>query len=94
MNQFSPEFVTTVVAQPVRSRRWRVILYADRRHHFDDIAFWLESTTNCETHFAYEICNVCSDQGRAVCYQGDKAACHSLVEALRAKGLQVEVDDY
>jgi ATP-dependent Clp protease adaptor protein ClpS len=94
MNQFSPELVTTVTAQPIATRRWRAILYTGRRHQFDDIAFWLESMTNCTTDFAYEICNVCREHGRAVCYQGNRAECHDLVAKLRAKGLQVEVDDY
>jgi ATP-dependent Clp protease adapter protein ClpS len=94
VNNFSPELITSTVAEAPTSERWRVILYNDRRHHFDDIVFWLESMTECDTDFAYKICHVCEDQGRAVCYQDCKSACHDVATTLRSKGLQVEVDDY
>ena len=50
--------------------------------------------TDCDTDFAYQICHVCEDQGRAVCFQSLKEECHQVAARLRSKGLQVEVDDY
>ena len=94
MNKFSPELGTTITLQPDASQRWRVVLYADRRSTFDDIVFWLESMTDCDTDFAYEICRVLEDQGRAVCFQGCRSECHEIAARLRPKGLQIEVDDY
>ena len=92
MSQFSPRLGTSTAERLASSERWRVILYSDSRHEFDDVVFWLESMTNCDTDFAYQICHVCEDQGRAVCYQGSKSSCHEVAAAMRSKGLQVEVD--
>lgn len=94
VSQFSPELDTAKTTRPKSNGRWRVILYADNRHQFDDVVFWLEGATACETDFAYQISHVCEDQGRAVCFQGPKEECRKIADRLRSKGLQVEVDDF
>lgn len=95
MSQFSPELgLPKTTTRAATNDRWRVILYADSRHQFDDVVFWLETATDCDTDFAYQICHVCEDQGRAVCFQSLKDDCHQVATRLRSKGLQVEVDDY
>lgn len=93
MERFSPEL--SAEKKPSDApQRWRVILYNNNRHRFDDVVGWLEKATGCSYEFAIEICHVCQDQGRAVCFQGPKAACREVTEFLREQRLQVEVDDY
>ena len=94
MSQFSPELGPAKKKKPNEQARWRVILYNDNRHKFDDVVTWLQETAGCDSEFAIKVCHVCHDQGRAVCFQGPKAACHEVTAALRSHGLQVEVDDY
>lgn len=94
LNHFSPEVDPPTSQRPSRATQWRVILYNDARHKFDDVVNALEKATSCQFDFAIKICHVCQDQGRAVCYQGDKVACHEVAETLRELKLQVEVDDY
>ena len=94
LNHFSPELDPPTSRRPAQATQWRVILYHDARHQFDDMVNALEQATACQFDFAIEICHVCQDQGRAVCFQGDKDACHEIAEALRALNFQVEVDDY
>lgn len=94
LSHFSPELGSSKSKKPDKSSRWRVILYNDNRHKFDDVVEWLQNNAGCESEFAIKICHVCQNQGRAVCFQGGKGACHEVAAALRNHGLQVEVDDY
>ena len=94
MSHFSPEIGESETKPENREKRWRIVLYNDNRHKFDDVVSWLTETTACKSEFAMEICHVCQDQGRAVCFQGEKFACHEIAALLRRQGLQVEVDDY
>ena len=94
MSNFSPELGAITTKRPSKGAKWRVVLYDNHKHKLDDVVFWIESAAGCDTEFAYEICNVCEDQGRAVCFQGDREDCRRVAADLRLKGLQVEVDDY
>lgn len=94
MSHFSPELGSPKKKKPSEKARWRVILYNDNRHKFDDVVTWLKENAGCDSEFAIKICHVCQDQGRAVCFQGSKLACHEVASALRNRGLQVEVDDF
>ena len=93
MGRFSPELDKSEAPKNAE-KNWRVILYNNNRHKFDDVVTWLQDTAGCDMKFAIKICHVCENQGRAVCFQGDKAACHEVATTLRSHGLQVEVDDY
>lgn len=94
MTPFSPEITERKTKKSSGASRWRVVLYNDHRHRLDDVCTWLQDYTECESEFAIEICHVCHDQGRAVCFQGSKEECRQVTAELRAHGLQVEVDDY
>ena len=94
MSHFSPELSSSESKEKSESRRWRIILYNDNRHKFDDVLSWLQDNAGCSAEFAIEICDICQSQGRAVCFQGEKLACQEVAAALRTHGLQVEVDDF
>lgn len=94
MSHFSPELGASDEKAKSPEGRWRVILYNDNRHKLDDVATWLKEAAGCDSEFAFKICHVCQDQGRAVCFQGSKQDCHEVTAALRLHGLQVEVDDF
>jgi ATP-dependent Clp protease adapter protein ClpS len=94
VSQFSPEVNSSQEKKSSKTAKWRVILYNDNRHKGDDVIDLLRDIAGCSADFAIKICHVCEDQGRAVCFQGDKATCHEVTRALRSHGLQVEVDDY
>jgi ATP-dependent Clp protease adapter protein ClpS len=94
VSPFSPEVGEPKQKKPVEAARWRVIIYNDNRHNFDEVVTWLKDNAGCDSEFAIKICHVCQDQGRAVCFLGEKSACLEVTDALRKLGLQVEVDDY
>lgn len=74
-------------------RAWRVILYNDNHHKFDDVVLWIQKATGCSHEVATQITHTAHTQGRAVCYEGTKEKCHKVAGYLRSHGLQVEVDD-
>ena len=97
MAKFSPRFARSEDAGPTTSgarRKWRVLLYNNNFHRLNDVVAWLQSATGCKEEFALEICGVCQEDGRSICYQGSRAKCHEIASSLRLRGLQVEVDDF
>lgn len=91
MAKFSPRLVR---GTPLSRRRWRVLIYNNHFHRFDDVVAWLQEATEQEHQQILEICRVCEEDGRAICFLGSKAACHEVAASIRRRGLQVEVDDY
>lgn len=75
-------------------RNWRVILYNDHVHKFDDVVLWLQKATGCSHEVASHVTHTAHTQGRAVCYEGTREKCHRVAAQLRSHGLQVEVDDF
>lgn len=94
VSNFSPELDKASKSLSKGAREWRVILYNNNYHRFDDVVAWLQAATGCSEEFAIMVCNTCHQQGRAVCYQGPKEQCHEVATNLRQRKLQVEVDDY
>ena len=94
MPKFSPRLLRTESTAAKGRRKWRVLLYNNNFHRLEDVVTWLQRSTGCAADFAVEICEVCQEDGRSVCYQGSRAKCHEVAATLRLRGLQVEVDDY
>lgn len=94
MDPFSPELTERKSKKSTPRNRWRVIIYNNARHRFDDVVGWLQEYAQHPSEFAIEVCHVCEGQGRAVCFQGAREECHRVATALRVHGLQAEVDDY
>lgn len=78
--------------QKKTERPWKVILYNDDVHTFDEVILQIQKATGSSlersTAIAYEV----DARGRAVCYEGDKEDCHKVAAVLRQIYLQVEVD--
>lgn len=72
---------------------WRVILYNDNVHKFEDVVLWIQKATGCSLDVAQHVTFTAHRVGRAVCFEGGKAECQRVAGSLRSHGLQVEVDD-
>lgn len=71
---------------------WKVILYNDDVHSFDEVIFQLQKATGYSLEKAVLIVHEADRVGRAVCYQGSKEDCQKVAAVLRQIRLQVEVD--
>ena len=94
MQDFSPRFVRSPVPKKGLTQRWRVLIYNNNFHRGDDVLSWLVKATGCDAPLAIRICEVCEEDGRAVCYTGSKEDCQRIGDALRSHGLQIELDDF
>ena len=72
---------------------WQVILYNDNHNKLDNVVLWLQKATGCNHQDATQVVMTCHNNGRAVCFGGDKEKCQRVAGYLRGKGLQVEVDN-
>jgi ATP-dependent Clp protease adapter protein ClpS len=72
--------------------RFRVILYNDDVHAFDDVVSQVQRATGVSTEEAFAITLQAHEAGRAVCYVGSSDACDKVAGVLREIALHVEVD--
>lgn len=94
MQEFSPRLIRSSKPKPGLVRRWRVLIYNNNFHRADDVVSWLMKYTACDDPLAIEICEVCQEDGRAVCFTGTKQECTEVSRGLRSRGLQIEIDDF
>ncbi len=94
MTTLLPEKTQDSETKKKPERNWRVILYNDNHHKFDDVVLWIQKATGCSHEVASHVTYTAHTQGRAVCYEGKKEKCHQVAGHLRRNGLQVEVDDF
>jgi ATP-dependent Clp protease adapter protein ClpS len=71
---------------------YRVILYNDDVHGFDDVVRQVQKATGVATEEAFAITLHAHETGRAVCYAGALDACEKVAEILREIALHVEID--
>lgn len=88
---FLEEIIAKEKAKP--GRNWKVILYNDNHHKFDDVVLWVQKATGCSHEVASHVVHTAHHTGRSVCYEGMKEKCQRVAGYLRSNGLQVEVDD-
>lgn len=74
-------------------RLWRVLLYNDDWHTFDEVIAQLRKATGCSEKHASEIATEVHTRGRATAYEGEKPACKRVAAVLREIRLQVEIDE-
>lgn len=74
-------------------RLWRVILYNDDWHTFDEVILQVQKATGCSLERAVAITYEAHTKGRAVAYEGSKAKCQRVVAVLREIRLQAEIDE-
>ncbi|HET8759892.1 MAG TPA: ATP-dependent Clp protease adaptor ClpS [Nitrospiria bacterium] len=72
--------------------RFRVILYNDDVHAFDDVVRQVQRATGVSTEEAFAITLQAHEAGRAVCYVGSSDACDKVAGILREIALHVEID--
>ena len=68
------------------------ILYNDDFHVFEDVVHMVGLATGKSFIDAYVITLEAHNNGRAICYSGEKKDCEKVAETLRGAGLIVEVD--
>lgn len=71
---------------------YRVILYNDDIHPFDDVVRQVQKATGVSTEDAFAITLQAHETGRAACYAGSHDACVKVADILREIGLHVEID--
>lgn len=71
---------------------YRVILYNDDWHDFDDVIQQLIKATGCSEQKATHIALEAHEKGRAVCFRGNREKCQNVTRVLREIRLQCEVD--
>ncbi|MFZ5862032.1 MAG: ATP-dependent Clp protease adaptor ClpS [Nitrospirota bacterium] len=71
---------------------YRVILYNDDVHGFDDVVRQVQKATGVATEEAFAITLHAHETGRAVCYAGSLDSCEKVAEILREIALHVEID--
>ena len=72
---------------------WRVILYDDDWHGYDEVVDQLQKATACDRRTATRIMLEVDKRGRGVCFRGGLDECQRVVQILREIRLQCEVDD-
>ncbi len=72
---------------------WRVILYNDDIHTFDEVIGQLRKATGCNEEQAAQIAHEVHTRGLATAYTGEKDQCKRVASVLREIQLQVELDE-
>lgn len=72
---------------------WKVLLYNDDWHSFDEVVFQVQKATGYSLERAEQITHEAHATGRAVAYAGEKEACKRVAAVLREIRLQVEIDE-
>jgi len=71
---------------------WKVILYNDDIHTFDEVIFQLRKATACSEIEAERIAVEAHFKGKAVAYSGSFEACFKVMGVLREIQLIVEIE--
>lgn len=71
---------------------YRVILYNDDWHGFEEVIEQVMKACEVSPEEAYRITVEAHTRGRAVCFRGAREKCHKVVSVLREIRLQCEVD--
>jgi ATP-dependent Clp protease adaptor protein ClpS len=71
---------------------WKVILYNDDVHSFDEVILQLMKATGCPVHEATKIAWKAHFKGKAVAYEGSFEACFRVQGILREIQLVTEIE--
>lgn len=86
-----PKKKKTPSKKPKITLPWKVILYNDDIHTFDQVILQLQKATGCTVSRATRIAMEAHFRGKAVAYSGDFSECHKIAGILREIGLMVEI---
>lgn len=91
-----PDVEEDVVVDETTSERiqepWKVILYNDDIHTFDEVIFQLRKATGCSESEAERIALEAHFRGKTVAYSGGFEACFKVMGVLREIQLIVEIE--
>jgi len=87
----SPQKEKTPKSQPEIDRPWKVILYNDDIHTFEEVILQVQKATGCSDHEATRITMEAHFKGKAVAFEGEFEECHGVAGVLREIGLIVEI---
>jgi len=71
---------------------WKVVLFNDDIHSFDEVILQLIKATGCALHEAEAIALEAHFKGKAVAFSGDFAKCFKVTGILREIQLLVEIE--
>ena len=86
----APE-VETAVEERVQLP-WRVLLFNDEIHTFDEVIHQLVKATGCTFEHAAEVAWTVHTEGKAVAYEGAFEACFRVQGVLREIGLVTQIE--
>ncbi len=86
------EVITEVVEDDRVDAPWRVILYNDDIHTFDEVIHQLIKATNCSTTNAEKIAWTVHIEGKALAFQGSFEECFRVQGVLREIQLVTEIE--
>jgi len=71
---------------------WKVVLYNDNIHTFDEVILQLQKATGCSAQRAEKIAFEAHHRGKAVAYSGEFNECFGVMGVLREIQLVVEIE--
>ena len=86
------EVITDVAEEDTLDEPWRVILYNDSIHTFDEVILQLVKATGCSTNHAEKIAWTVHLEGKALAYEGSFEDCFRVQAILREIQLVTEIE--
>ncbi len=86
-----PKKEKTSSRKPKVKRPWKVILYNDDIHSFDEVILQVQKATGYSLAEATRISMEAHFKGKAVAYSGEFVDCNKVAGILREIGLLVEI---
>lgn len=71
---------------------WRVILFNDEIHTFDEVIFQVVKATGCSLEHAEGVAWTVHTRGKAVAYEGEFEECFRVQGVLREIGLVTQIE--
>lgn len=71
---------------------WKVILFNDEIHTFDEVIGQLVKATGCSFEHAEQVAWIVHTEGKAVAYEGEVDACLRVQGVLREIGLVTQIE--
>lgn len=87
-----PSKEKTEKKKPKVTRPWKVLLFNDDIHSFDEVILQVQKATGCSLLEATRITLEAHCEGKAVAYTGEFADCHKVAGILREIGLIVQIE--
>ncbi|MFQ5709065.1 MAG: ATP-dependent Clp protease adaptor ClpS [bacterium] len=87
-----PEKTKSAQKKPRVARPWKVVLFNDDIHTFDEVILQVQKATGCSVVDATRITMEAHFKGKAVAFQGEFDDCFRVAGVLGEIGLMVEIE--